>query len=32
MTMNPTKVDAFVKELAAKAADEMQKSGVLKKP
>ena len=31
VTTNPTKVD-FVKELSAKAADEMQKSGLLKKP
>lgn len=32
VTTNPTKVDSFVKELSAKAADEMQKSGLLKKP
>ena len=32
VTTNPTKVDAFVKELSAKAVDEMQKSGVLTKP
>ena len=32
VTTSPTKVDSFVKELGAKAADEMQKSGVLKKP
>jgi len=32
VTTNPTKVDSFVRELSAKAADEMQKSGLLKKP
>jgi hypothetical protein len=32
VTTNPAKVDSFVKELSAKAADEMQKSGLLKKP
>ena len=32
VTTSPTKVESFVKELSAKAADEMQKSGLLKKP
>jgi hypothetical protein len=32
VTTNPTKVDSFVKELSAQAANEMQKSGLLKKP
>jgi hypothetical protein len=32
VTTNPTKVDSFVQELSAKAANEMQKSGLLKKP
>jgi hypothetical protein len=31
VTTNPTKVDAFVKELSAKAAEEMQKAGLLTK-
>jgi len=31
VTTNPTKVDAFVQELSAKAVDEMQKSGLLRK-
>jgi hypothetical protein len=31
VTTNPTRVDTFVKELSAKAAEEMQKAGLLKK-
>jgi hypothetical protein len=31
VTTNPAKVDAFVKELSAKTADEMQKAGLLRK-
>lgn len=31
VTTNPTKVDAFVKELSTKAAEEMQKAGLLRK-
>lgn len=31
VTTNPTRVDAFVKELSAKAAEEMQKAGLLTK-
>jgi hypothetical protein len=32
VTTNPSKVESLVKELSAQAAEEMQKSGVLKKP
>jgi hypothetical protein len=31
VTTNPTKLDTFIKELSAKAAEEMQKAGLLRK-